>query len=307
MRIEKYISDLMFRYQCVVVPGFGAFLTQNQPAYYDEKADAFFPPFRRLSFNVNIIYNDGLLAHHIASDMKISYEQALDLIYQQTSKWMEDLKTLGHLNLDQIGEIQLLEDNVLMFSPAGDSSFKKTSFGLSAVTAFRIDRSLPVVSNKKTVKLKPKYNLLPYVASVAILTGVGYFLFQNGYDSYKNYQDLEIQKKVQVQLENQIQQATFFIEPTAKVVNLPVVEKQDKTPLATPYYIIACAFRNQDAANSQAEKLKESGHDHALVLPRSKYGMYPVAYGGFTDKESAQSELRKIHKKSNKDAWILVQ
>lgn len=306
MKIEKYISDLMFRYQCVVVPNFGAFLNENQSAYYDEKAKAFFPPFRRLSFNVNIIYNDGLLAHHIACDLQINYEKALELIDQEVASWTQKLNNKQKIELEQIGELQFVEDEVLVFTPNTNSSFTKTSFGLSAVTAIPIQRELAIVQKAKPKRSKPKYNFIPYAASAAILLGIGYFLVQSGYDSYQNYQDIEIQKNVQNQLENQIQQATFFIEPTAKVINLPVVEKQPEV-IITPYYIIASAFRSQEAANSQVEKLKKQGHDKAVVLSRSKYGMYPVAYGGFRDKEQAQKQLRKIHKQANQDAWILVQ
>ena len=32
MVLEHYISDLLYRYNCVVVPGFGAFLTQKNSA-----------------------------------------------------------------------------------------------------------------------------------------------------------------------------------------------------------------------------------------------------------------------------------
>jgi len=36
MKIEQYISRLLYRYQCVTVPGFGAFLTEIQPAQLHE-------------------------------------------------------------------------------------------------------------------------------------------------------------------------------------------------------------------------------------------------------------------------------
>ena len=36
MKIEQYISQLLYRYQCVTVPGFGAFLTEFQSAQLDK-------------------------------------------------------------------------------------------------------------------------------------------------------------------------------------------------------------------------------------------------------------------------------
>ena len=66
MNIEHYISQLLYRYQCVTVPGFGAFLTEIQSAQWVESANSFYPPKKLISFNTNIKNNDGLLANHIA-------------------------------------------------------------------------------------------------------------------------------------------------------------------------------------------------------------------------------------------------
>jgi hypothetical protein len=44
MKIEKYISALLYRYQCVTVPGFGAFLTEWQSAQVIEGQHSFIPP-----------------------------------------------------------------------------------------------------------------------------------------------------------------------------------------------------------------------------------------------------------------------
>ncbi len=44
MQIEKHISDLLYRYQCVTVPGFGAFLAETVSAQVTGSASSFFPP-----------------------------------------------------------------------------------------------------------------------------------------------------------------------------------------------------------------------------------------------------------------------
>ncbi|MEC8884654.1 MAG: SPOR domain-containing protein, partial [Bacteroidota bacterium] len=38
MHFSNYISDLLYRYECVIVPGFGAFLAHRVSAYHDETA-----------------------------------------------------------------------------------------------------------------------------------------------------------------------------------------------------------------------------------------------------------------------------
>ena len=74
MNIQPYIAQLLYRYQCVTVPGFGAFLTEIQSAQLTESSHSFFPPKKIISFNGQLQNNDGLLANHIAQAEKTSYE-----------------------------------------------------------------------------------------------------------------------------------------------------------------------------------------------------------------------------------------
>ena len=80
MKIEQYISQLLYRYQCVTVPGFGAFLTEIQSAQLHESSNSFYPPKKMISFNSYLKNNDGLLANHIAQSEKTSYEYAVSAI-----------------------------------------------------------------------------------------------------------------------------------------------------------------------------------------------------------------------------------
>ena len=60
MKIEQYISQLLYRYQCVTVPGFGAFLTEFQSAQLDENSHSFYPPKKMISFNPSLFLIKGL-------------------------------------------------------------------------------------------------------------------------------------------------------------------------------------------------------------------------------------------------------
>ena len=66
MKIENYISQLLYRYQCVTIPNFGAFLTEIQSAKINEETNSFYPPTKLVSFNSYLKNNDGLLANQIA-------------------------------------------------------------------------------------------------------------------------------------------------------------------------------------------------------------------------------------------------
>ena len=94
MKIEQYINQLLYRYQCVTVPGFGAFLTEVQSAHLDETSHSFYPPKKIVSFNPYIKNNDGLLANHLAVSEKISYEIAVSIIQNEVSSWRNKFRKL---------------------------------------------------------------------------------------------------------------------------------------------------------------------------------------------------------------------
>jgi len=51
MRTADYIEELLYRYNCVIVPGFGAFLTQLKSAEINKSTNTFLPPSKVISFN----------------------------------------------------------------------------------------------------------------------------------------------------------------------------------------------------------------------------------------------------------------
>ena len=55
MKIEHHISQLLYRYQCVTVPGFGAFLTDTQSAQLHEGTHTFFPPKKVVSLYIRLV------------------------------------------------------------------------------------------------------------------------------------------------------------------------------------------------------------------------------------------------------------
>ena len=51
MKIEEYISDLLFEHDCVIVPDFGGFVCNYGPAAIDPAKHLFEPPAKRILFN----------------------------------------------------------------------------------------------------------------------------------------------------------------------------------------------------------------------------------------------------------------
>ena len=79
MTLATYINDLLYRYDCVIVPDFGGFVTNRIGAKVNNYTHTFTPPKKQITFNKLLKHNDGLLANYIASAENISFERLLQL------------------------------------------------------------------------------------------------------------------------------------------------------------------------------------------------------------------------------------
>ena len=128
MQITALIKELLYQYECVTIPQFGAFLTRAFEAKVDPSG-LFFPPRKEVYFNQLLVANDGVLAHHIAQKENFSYEYSLRLVEKEVSTWKKRLKTQT-IRFPGVGEIQLNKEKKIEFIPWGQVNFDLKSFGL---------------------------------------------------------------------------------------------------------------------------------------------------------------------------------
>ncbi len=309
MKIETYIAQLLYRYQCVTVPGFGAFLTEIQSAQLVESSHSFFPPKKLLSFNAYLKNNDGLLANHIAQIEKTSYEYAVSAIQYEVFNWKKTLQETGVFSIKNIGDFCLNADRNLIFTPYDQTNYLSSSFGLSPFVSPLVKREifeqqLEALEATETIQLVPetrnKYAVLKYAAIFVLGLGltatVGYPIYQNEIETQKIIVETAVQKQVQ----NKIQEATFFIESPVPAVTLTVKEGK------LPYHIMAGAFRDEENAQRIFENLSEKGYK-AKRIERNKHGLYPVLYGSFSTYAEAEKLKNEIRENENPEAWILIE
>ena len=309
MKIENYIAQLLYRYQCVTVPGFGAFLTEIQSAQLVESSNSFFPPKKLISFNAYLKNNDGLLANHIAQTEKTSYEYAVSAIQYEVFNWKKTLQETGVFSIKNVGDFCLNADRNLIFTPYDQTNYLSSSFGLSPFVSPMVKREifeqqLEALEENDTIQLVPetrnKYAVLKYAAIFVLGLGltatVGYPIYQNEIETQK----IIVETAVQRQVQNKIQEATFFIESPIPAVTLTVKEGK------LPYHIMAGAFRDEDNAQRIFEDLSEKGYK-AKRIERNKHGLYPVLYGSFSTYAEAEKLKNEIRAKENPEAWILIE
>jgi hypothetical protein len=309
MQIEKHISDLLYRYQCVTVPGFGAFLTETVSAHVTGSASSFFPPKKVVSFNANVKNNDGLLANHLALQEKMSYELAVLKINAVAAEWTYLLQNRNRLALKNIGEISVNNEMNWVFEPANTINYLTDAFGLTSfvtpeITREKLKQEVEALEERAPIIFTPQrkrnYSYLKYAAVFTVMFGAGTFGYKMYYDQQVMEQTLIVEKKVQEKVQQQIQEATFMLSNPIPSVELAIVEEK------MPYHLVAGAYRSEENANKAIAELTAAGFESAKMLPLNKHKLYPVVYASFKTLNEAQSERRAIQKSHNAEAWLLI-
>jgi nucleoid DNA-binding protein len=304
MQLSTYISDLLYRYECVILPGLGAFLTQNKPAHIDAETHTFFPPGKTLSFNRHLQTNDGLLANHIAKIENTTYEAALFRLRAEVKSLKSNLEKGETITITNIGSLKTNRNSYLEFTPEKSSNFLTEAFGLSSFVSSKVEREIQEKKAQQPVLLfTPEKRTIPYLKYAAIgllaigLSGMSSVFL---YNTQVNEHNIVEKQKANSLVENQIQQATFVVN--TPLPSLTVAVKKH----AGNFHLIAGAFRMEENALTKIEQLKEKGYP-ARTIGVNRHGLHQVVYSSFENKEEALNELRKVKQSENRDAWLLVQ
>jgi len=307
MQLATYINDLLYRYECVIIPGFGALLTQYHSAKIDRDSHTFYPPEKTLSFNRQLQTNDGLLANYVASVEKCSYEIALQKIRNFTGKLSLQLSEKEPVSLKNIGEFHLNEENSVQFTPALKQNFNTSVFGMTSFVSPKVSRevykeTVQALEDKAPIYITPERRSKPYLKYAAIalvalsITGLGGMkLYEAGVKKH----NFASKQKANSLIENQIQEATFVIENPLPTLNLTFKKQAGK------YHIIAGAFRVEENATKKMNQLREEGFI-PTNLGENKYGLHMVAYSSHESRLEANQSLRDVKNSQNRSAWLLV-
>lgn len=313
MRVEHYIEELLYRYNCVVMPEFGGFLAQSTSAKIDATTKTIYPPSKTISFNEQLSKNDGLLVSHIAKNKNLPYEEILEEVLLISRDWKKKLKEGSVLDLIGIGVFRLNDGGRMVFSPEDKINYLTSSFGLSSFVATPVKRE---VYKKQVEELEEKIPFVitpekrkessfrPYLKYAAVLL----LALSTGFTGYQFYnQSLENQtlarQNAQEQVSKYIQEATFF---DSEPLQLPSINLNVKKAGAVQksHSIIAGAFRIKDNADKKIAQLQQKGYN-AFYLGTNPYGLHQVAYASFEDPKEALAVLKQIRRTESQDAWLL--
>ncbi len=341
LALHNYITQLLFDHECVVVPGFGAFLTRCYPAEINQATHMMRPPSRRVHFNKSIKQNDGLLAKTISLLDHRPYDMALADVHKEVEQWKQTLLSGSKLRLPGIGRLYLDDSRNLQFSPSIENNYLPSSFGLAIFRSPAIEREEAIrksihktierhiVAEPKTaVATTRKSRRIPWAAILgpvifAGVVGAAYFTWRpNDFQNISglNWPDFSHgteQTITEEPLTEEKPETTEIALSDAETTNVAPVEsmaevrspaeealaaESEAGAISSGYHLVVGSFKDEVNAQVLIDKLHDKGFTAYLAQGDKRF--HRVAVSTFDSREAAETALQSVRQSINSGAWV---
>lgn len=345
IQVEEYITKLLYNHDCVIVPGFGAFIANSYDARFDSFQRKFVPPGKQITFNPQLNHNDGLLAGSISRWLDISYDEAIKNVRNWVAGIKKDLSSNARIELNELGQFRLNENQAIVFQSSGRINFLKSAYGLLPVSASLVSRKTEMdnVLNEEMVEqtVEPirKPRVIPLYAKVAAAAAAVllalWLPFKSDINQLNfNYSELDFFKAAKQQYVSLNYGKIFSgISDDSDVTLLKEIDTSgvilwdfENSKFGMDDLTIPVVFSED---NSSAEKLIRSNQYHLIVgcfrdltnanrlvrkLNKSgagakvigkRNGLNVVSFGAYKSKEQASKKLIWVKENVQPQAWIL--
>lgn len=158
--VTHYIKQTLFSHNCVIIPGFGGFLSDYKSANINPISGEFAPPEVEISFNSSLHKDDGLLKSEISRGEEIEIQEAENIIEQFVQEITQRLDEHLSFNINGLGVFDLNEDKIV-YTPQELENLNSDTFGLPNFKIHAIERNTedmkrvrPVPPARRVVKRK---------------------------------------------------------------------------------------------------------------------------------------------------------
>ena len=313
--IEYYISQLLYKNDCVIVMNFGGFVCSSISANLNKKTGILTPPNKSILFNPQLKDNDGLLINHIAQSEGISQEDAKINLLKFVEQSLENLNKFKSCRFEEIGLFTLNSDKNIIFTQDLKTNYNLNSFGFQDIINNKITRDNSEIIEESLKLIKKKNNfttkrLLKAAAIIIPLIGISFLSItqedriNNIYTQIANVNPISFKKDNVTVLKDQgNKEIKIKQEIQPEIINNEVsqVFKEVIIP-SQKFYIIAGAFSIEKNANKLKNRLNSWNYNSSIIKNDK---MMRVSYDSFDSKEQALILLSKI-RKENPQAWILT-
>lgn len=310
--ITAHIRELLFKHDCVIIPSFGGLIGNYRPAQIDKLTNTFSPPVKAISYNRNLVHNDGLLIGKISEQRKIGYADSKRIVEDFVNDIKKDIEKGERVIFDRIGHFQANREGNIEFEPDGDINFLLDSYGF---TSFRRE---PVISYdlpggralKDMDSIRSSNRKMAWRAVIAVPFIAAMILVPLKTDFLKNKASLNPVRGIELS-DSELHSSTQLLrsdrdeELSTKAIdteeNIDIQLIADK-PAPIAYYVVAGSFKSMDNALRMAEEAGKKGYN--ALLSENENGFFRVLLNSYSTKEDA-IRLRDELGSDYPGCWIL--
>ncbi len=335
-KLDKHISELLYDYDCVIVPNFGGFVTNYAPAKIHPVQHTFTPPSKSIVFNKNLKNNDGLLANHMAVGLNTDYLQALKYIDQFVTETNLKLKSGKKVTIEDVGVLFWDVERNIQFDPH-PKNYLLDSFGLAQFQSPAIKRDALVKRIEKQLKdrepealpAKRKTIKRVIVAAVVVPVIAAMIWVPLQTDLFKNTEKANLNpfpaknKKQEVVHEQpapvetaldkdttiipQVQAVTTPSQPvtqsmvaSVKADTIAVARSENRDDFK--FHVVAGCFQIESNAINYIESLRQQ-NINASIIGQNDKGLYVVSCGNFATRREANAKLNDL-RNQQQTVWL---
>jgi len=298
--VKAFIRELLFSYDCVIIPGFGGFIGNYSPARIDRISGTFIPPLKKISFNKNLNHNDGLLVSRISQATGLNYGSSRTIVEGFAAELNTRLAKGENIVFDHLGTFSSNIERNIQFEPEPGINYHPGSYGLEpfnpghyreydirkrvlrhsdrdqnrrASAGKNLARAaimIPILALLVIIPLKTQLYDKTRVESVTMNPLVT-AEFENNREAIDS--DLTALSGIKTEIAANPSEGTSDINATKPApVNTPVVNvtKQEEGK----FYIITGSFKSEENALSHVKALRKEGFDPEII--RASNGFFRV-------------------------------
>lgn len=346
MMLDRHTHELLYEHDCVIVPGFGGFLTHYTPARLDVQRRLVHPPSKAVSFNRKLVREDGLLVDQLIRNEGLDYRTAKERIVGEVKEWERKLEQEGRLEVAQVGTFFHDQEHNLQFQPDGRVNFLKDAYGLKPVAAIPVPMvELPATGPSAVIPVavpperEGRWGWLAAAAVAAIaFTMATWYLVGSMDNQGMAWSDLNVLRSTET-ARYQLPAAPTKLDEAPVQASLWSIPEGlygvQEFPLAGPGAPPVAVDMGQAPSKAEPEStavatapvsarfhiiggcfLEKENADRfiaelqargfAASLVDRKGGLYRVAYGSYPLRSTALEALSAVRKEEAPEAWLLV-
>lgn len=331
--LSKHIEILLLSNDCVIVPGFGGFMSHHVEARRDAGDGSFLPPIRSIGFNPKLTLNDSLLAQSYVETYDISYPDAVKRLDDEVRELSQRIETEGFYVFKGIGKVSLNEEGNLEFAPCEAGLLTPSLYGLAsfqmktvaelkdagkvACGALRAEPLLQETQQEDDARLRTTARFVALWRNVAVacIAVILFLVIPTPLVNNAQLTGASIDTSLLVrvmpkdmttgepQVTKAISQTKIAAEETAKTDLKEAEEDKSESHSACHYSIVLASRVTLANATEYVQSLKRRGYKDAFVYHKNHV---KVLYGRYDSREDASKAMGSMRGREEfANAWII--